>query len=138
MSPEYDRMVRLRTEVLRKPLGLVFTEEQLSSEYDSYHIGAFSVDEVALTGCMILTPMSNGDMKMRQVAVDPTLQGQGIGQRMVEFAEVFAARQGAHQIVLHARENAISFYEKLGYKIDKEPFTEVGIPHRFMSKNLRL
>ena len=137
MSPEYDRMVSLRTEVLRKPLGLEFTEEQLSGEYDSYHVGAFSEDDVALVGCMVLTPLENGDMKMRQVAVDPSIQGKGVGQRMVAFAEVFAARQDARRMVLHARDTAIPFYERLGYKIDKEPFTEVGIPHRFMSKDLR-
>jgi hypothetical protein len=31
-TKEYEQMVRLREEILRKPLGLQFTEEELESE----------------------------------------------------------------------------------------------------------
>jgi len=39
-------------------------------------------------------------------------------------------------MVLHAREAAIPFYLRLGYELEGEPFTEVGIPHRRMVKLL--
>lgn len=32
-TPEYDGTVRLRYEILRKPLGLFFTENDLAAEY---------------------------------------------------------------------------------------------------------
>lgn len=39
-------------------------------------------------------------------------------------------------MILHAREYAIPFYEKSGYLAISELYTEVGLPHRTMSKKL--
>ncbi|MMZ69082.1 putative N-acetyltransferase YjcF [compost metagenome] len=76
-------------------------------------------------------------MKMRQVAVDESLRGQQVGRRMVVFAEEIAREEGYARFVLNARQVAIPFYEKLGYNIISEEFTEVGIPHRKMAKLLQ-
>ena len=46
-SPEYQQMVKLRDTVLRKPLGLTFTQEDLESEKDNILIAAFEeLDEL--------------------------------------------------------------------------------------------
>ena len=45
-SPEYDRMVSLRYDVLRKPLGLEFTPEELARDTHDILIGAFDDDEI--------------------------------------------------------------------------------------------
>ena len=37
---------------------------------------------------------------------------------------------------MHARETAVGFYEKLGYKVVGDKFTEVTIPHYVMEKKL--
>jgi predicted GNAT family N-acyltransferase len=37
---------------------------------------------------------------------------------------------------MHARKDAIGFYEKQGYKISGDEFTEVTIPHFVMEKKL--
>ena len=39
-------------------------------------------------------------------------------------------------MVLHARETAVGFYEKLGYKTSGDKFIEVTIPHFPMQKEL--
>ena len=54
-SPEYDAAVALRSSVLRQPLGLAFSEAQLSAEADSHHIGCYI--EGQLVGCLVLRPM---------------------------------------------------------------------------------
>ena len=38
--------------------------------------------------------------------------------------------------VAPGRPAAVAFYERLGYEIDGEPFTEVGLAHRRMRKAL--
>ncbi len=38
---------------------------------------------------------------------------------------------------MHARESAIGFYQKQGYEIQGEMFTEVSIPHFQMEKQIR-
>jgi len=37
---------------------------------------------------------------------------------------------------MHARKNAIGFYEKMGYKVKGPEFQEVSIPHYEMEKKL--
>lgn len=60
-----------------------------------------------------------------------------IGTRIVKRCEKWAKQNGFNVIETHAREVALDFYLKLGYEIKKEPFMEIGIPHRFMEKTLR-
>ncbi len=43
-SAEYQQMVKLRDDILRKPLGLGFTPEELEKEKDNMLIGAFEDD----------------------------------------------------------------------------------------------
>ncbi|MBK9335800.1 MAG: GNAT family N-acetyltransferase [Lewinellaceae bacterium] len=134
-TPEFDDAVRLRYEVLRKPLGMEYTAEQIAAEYDQFHLAAYSAAGW-LVGYLNLTPCENNEVKMRQVAVDSRCQGSGIGKAMVAASEEFARQRGFHKIVLHARETAVPFYLKLDYKIVGERFEEVTIPHFRMEKIL--
>ena len=133
-TPEYEQTITLRDEVLRKPLGLSFTKEYLEQDRDDAHFAALGAGGVL--GCLILHPVSPDEMKMRQVAISPHSQGLGIGRKLVEASEVFARAKGASKILLNARETAVKFYLALGYEIVGDPFTEVGLPHRLMKKNL--
>ena len=45
-SKEYQQMVNLRYEIMRKPLGLSFSPEELSKEKNDILIGAFDEDEM--------------------------------------------------------------------------------------------
>jgi predicted GNAT family N-acyltransferase len=134
-TPEYDETVRLRYEVLRKPLGLEFTEEQLAKEYQDTHLGIYN-EYNELIACLIMTEKDASVVKMRQVAVSSELQGKGVGKELVYFFEAMAKHRGYKTIELHARETAVPFYEKLGYTAQGEIFTEVNIPHLYMSKLL--
>ena len=40
-SKEYQQMVDMRLQILRKPLGLIFTDEELAKETEDILIGAF-------------------------------------------------------------------------------------------------
>lgn len=133
-SSEYEQMLGLRTEVLRKPLGLTFTQEQLEKESADYLIGAFDLG--TLLGCCILSPSDSVTIQLRQMAVDPEVQRQGIGQQVVAFAENLAQSNQFKTVMLHARIPAVPFYEKLGYRRVGEAFVEVGISHFQMEKTL--
>jgi predicted GNAT family N-acyltransferase len=37
---------------------------------------------------------------------------------------------------MHARKNAVGFYEKMGYQVTGDEFTELTIPHYIMEKQL--
>lgn len=133
-STEYEQSLALRDEVLRKPLGLRFSDEELQRERDHYHL----VCQVGgqIIGCLVLVPTSRGELRMRQVAVVPELQRQGIGRALTEFAEGFARKRGFTTVTLHARDYAVGFYDKLGYQRLGEPFEEISLVHWKMQKQL--
>jgi ribosomal protein S18 acetylase RimI-like enzyme len=133
-SREYQQMVQLRNEILRRPLGLIFTPEELEREKDEILIGAF--EEEKMLGCCMLVQEEPGSVRLRQMAVLNNLQGKGIGRALMIFAENIARDRGFKKITMHARKTAIGFYEKLGYKTSGEQFEEVTIPHYIMEKSL--
>jgi ribosomal protein S18 acetylase RimI-like enzyme len=134
-TPAYDESVGLRDDILRKPLKMVFYAEDLAKEYDQTHIGYYAKNGI-MVGCLILQDYGDGNAKMRQVAVAENYQSKGIGQKMVAFSEVYARQNGFTKMVLHARESACPFYDKLGYDRVGERFEEVNIPHFKMEKVL--
>jgi predicted GNAT family N-acyltransferase len=133
-TKEYNEMIRLRNEVLRKPLGLTFNPEELEKEKQNLHIAAFEDDQ--MLGCCMLVEEEPEMVRLRQMAVINDLQGKGVGRALMQFAENLARDRGYKKITMHARKNALGFYEKMGYrKIGKE-FEEITIPHFVMEKEL--
>jgi len=133
-SPEYQQMVKLRDVVLRKPLGLTFTQEDLESEKENILIAAF--EEERMLGCCMLVEERPDIVRLRQMAVLNALQGKGIGRALMNFAENIARDRGYKIVKMHARNNSIGFYEKVGYKRKGDEFIEVTIPHYVMEKML--
>ncbi|MEO7045053.1 MAG: GNAT family N-acetyltransferase [Ferruginibacter sp.] len=133
-TKEYQQMVKLRMQILRQPLGLTFTKEELEKEKDNILIAAFDEDE--MLGCCMLTKVDNKTLQLRQMAVNNNLQGKGIGASIMSFAENISRDRGYKKLLMHARDTAIGFYEKFGYKVVGNQFTEVNIPHHVMEKAL--
>lgn len=132
---EYNQMIDLRMQILRAPLGLTFSKEDLEKEKEDILLGCF--DEEKLEGCCLLTEIEPGTVKLRQMAVLDGLQGKGIGRALMNFAENVARDAGYKKLTMHARKTAVGFYEKLGYSICSDEFEEVTVPHYIMEKKLR-
>lgn len=133
-SGEYMKMIELRKQILREPLGLSFTEEELKNEKNELLIAAF--DEDIIMGCCVLSKIDDETIRLRQMAVMDTVQGKGIGASIMTFAENLARDKGYRYMIMHARNTAIGFYEKFGYKPKGEEFIEVNLPHHVMEKEL--
>ena len=133
-SPEYWETIALRRKILRTPLGLDFDPEDLEKEVRDLHVASF--DLAQLVGCLVLTPVSAEDIKMRQVAVDDALQSKGVGTQLVIYSERLARDRGYKRMVLSARTTAVPFYERLKYTKEGEEYEEVTVPHWRMVKDL--
>ncbi len=133
-SAGYREECALRDEVLRRPLGMSLWDEDLSSEALQYHFGWFA--NGCLLACLIAVPLTETEVKVRQMAVSPEAQGRGIGRLLLTAMEREWAARGYREAVLHARAGALGFYQKLGYQCEGPGFTEVGIPHRRMRNGL--
>lgn len=133
-SAEYRQMLKLRDDILRKPLGLGYDALELEKEKENMLIGAFEDEE--MLGCCMLVEENAETLRLRQMAVLNDLQGKGIGRALMNFAENLARDRGFKTMSMHARKNTAGFYEKMGYKITSEEFTEITIPHYIMEKRL--
>ncbi len=133
-SEKYLQTVELRREILRRPLGIDFSEEQLAKENADIHLVGLLDNQVI--ACLILTPEVNHKIKMRQVAVDQRFQSQGVGKNLIAFAEKTARMNGFLYMHCNARETAVAFYLKNGYLKSGDVFHEVNLPHYYMSKML--
>lgn len=99
---------------------------------------AWSGDD--LVGCVLIADRGEGTGYFGMLSIRPTLQGGGLGRRLVEDAHaVLAERFGARRVrisVLPQRETLIAWYERLGYQRrgDTLPFPygnpRFGLPKR--------
>ena len=110
---------------------LVFIVEQNIPEQDewddqdaiSQHFVVYDRDQ-AIATARLLQNNSVG-----RVAVIQKYRGQGIG-RMIMLDIIRYAQQQQHPFLkLSSQLQAISFYEKLGFVTQGDPYDECGIPH---------
>lgn len=134
-SLQYEQMVALRDKVLRKPLGLSFTTEELAKDSNDILLGCF--EGIEMIACLIITQLPNQTYKLRQMAVDESRQNKGIGREIIQFAETIVIENKVQLIELNARKVAVEFYLKINYKIVGDIFFEVGIEHLRMEKSLK-
>jgi len=79
-------------------------------------------------GCVAVLELIPGPdhLLVENVAVEPALQGQGLGRRLMHFAETEAARRGLDEVRLFTNErftDDLTFYDRLGYtEFDREPY----------------
>jgi len=135
-SSRYDELVELRYKVLLEPLGLKFLDSFRSKEVAYLHIGCIENLEDKLVGGLILAPINDEDIRLMQVAVSPSYQGEGIGRALVEYAQKRAKEAGFSKIIMHAMLSVVAFYEKMGYTQQGDLFEEQGITFAKMVKDL--
>ena len=133
-SKDYWKLVQLRDKVLREPLDLMFSEEELFLESSQIHMGCFEEEQAAAS--LSIVKLENGNLKIRQVCVHPFAQGKGLGKKLAAFSESWATENNFKILECNARETAIPFYESMGYQKVGDQFSELAIPHFKMRKEL--
>jgi len=135
-SEEYKSLLKIRYDVLRKPLGTELSAKDIEADDKEFHVAVF--DGANAIACVLLRPINADIIKLRQMAVTDACQGQGIGAKLVLHAEELAASRGFKTMELHARKFAQGFYEKLGYATEGEEFIEATVPNIKMFKSLEI
>lgn len=133
-SVDYQKMIDLRTKVLRVPLGLTYSADDLARDKSDILLSSFEGEEII--GCCILTIIDKETIQLRQMAVLDSFQQKGVGRSLIQFAEEIAKERFAKTIILHARKLVAEFYLKNGYTKEGDEFVEVNIPHYQMRKEL--
>ena len=119
--------------MLRNPMGMMTTVEEIEAEKDLIHIAGFEGGWLCAT-CLLVPERSA--VRMKRVAVHPALQSTGIGTAMLRFCEALARDRGIRELYAHARETAVRFYQNAGYTTEGDYFNEIGIPHIVVRRSL--
>ena len=136
LSADFWRTVVLRQRVLRDPLSLTLSvAEVLQEGPPQRHFALLS--QATILGCAIALPTSDGQVKIRQVAIAASHAGRGLGRFLMNGVEDILAREVPfRKVSLHARVVVQRFYERLGYAAVGGTFEEIGLPHILMEKAL--
>lgn len=135
-ASEWDQYYRFRWEILRKPLQLPLGSER--DEFDPYAHHRMLIDEAGQP-CAVgrLYQLSGDEAQIRHVAVDTQRRLGGLGTRLLEALEAQARDLGVRRIVMNARSQSISFFERHGYVAVGDGPSQFGrLQHQQMIKEL--
>ncbi len=116
----------------------MFAGDELST---TFHLGAFVDNQLVGVVTSLQNQHSDFEVKnqyqLRGMGILPQFQKTGVGKLLVEKAEAAVLKKGSTFIWMNAREKAVNFYKKLGYKPVGSIFNipDVG-PHYVMIKHL--
>ena len=132
---EWKAYYALRFNVLREPWNQPVGSEVLADEDQAIH--AIAVEDNEVLGVARMHESAEKQGQVRCVATATAAQGKGIGKAIMAYLEEQAKAKGWTEIVLEARENAVPFYQAIGYNIVAESYLLFGeIQHYRMSKTL--
>lgn len=100
------------------------------------HIGVFDANDlVGISSLYQREPDTFGPgvvFQLRGMAVSETHQHSGVGKKLVEAALQTAREKGGGVLWCNARDSAVGFYQKCGFKISGEPFDLPGIGRHYV------
>jgi len=129
----------LKVKIVR---GIVFIEEQKVQwdgemdefEEESWHyLGEIDGEPVAAGR---LRQVADGTIKVERIAVRPAWRGRGYGEEVVQFLIDEAIEKGARKLAMHAQIHLQDFYAKFGFVAQGEIFSECGIEHMAMVREV--
>lgn len=131
---DFELYYDLRWRILRKPWDQPKGSEKDELEDKSIHAMVCNEDRIPI-GIGRAHFNSDEEAQIRYMAVEEKWQEKGVGKMILSYLEEKVKEKGAKNIVLNARDIAIKFYERNGYRIVKEAHTLFDvIPHYRMMK----
>jgi predicted GNAT family N-acyltransferase len=76
------------------------------------------------------------DGHVGRMAVVRAARGQGVGGLLLAALVERARARGMRRVALNAQTHAVPFYARFGFAVEGEAFTEAGIPHVAMVRDL--
>ena len=135
-AEEFEEYYELRWRILRAPWRQPRGSEKDDWEHLADHVTARD-GHGRLLGVGRLHLNNPGEAQVRYMATEEDCRGRGVGLAVYRHLESIAARRHVARISLNARDSALGFYEKLGFKVVGEgPLLFGEIPHKAMVKEM--
>ena len=132
----------LRRRVLRDGRADAVVQNPGDDVPGAFHLAAIDDDDavVAVASCAPepsdFRPAARSPFRLRGMAVEPSLQGQGIGAVLLDAAVSRLRMLGADVVWANGRDTALGFYEQRGWTVLGDGFITVGIPHHVVLLDL--
>ena len=134
---EFQRYRDLRWKILRAPHNQPRISEQDDAGTKDYPIMVCEVDGIPI-GVGRAHFISEFEAQIRSISVEPEWEGKGIGSIVLKELEKIVIARGARRIIIHARNSAVEFYKKYGYKSVEPSYTLFGeIEHTLIEKSIK-
>jgi GNAT superfamily N-acetyltransferase len=103
----------------------------------TFHLAVVD-DDGALVAVATFLPTGSGEVQLRGMAVDPGRQSAGLGRVLLDAAVARLRADGVTRLWANARDTAVPFYERLGWRVTGDGFlhAESGLPHHSMELEL--
>lgn len=117
----FKHYYHLRWQLLRSPWNQPEGSEVDDMEDLCFHLMAVD-NSNQIIGVARLQLNSDNEAQIRYMAVAKPYQVKGIGRELVNVMEQRVQHSSCKNIVLDARESAVGFYQKLGYRIVEKSY----------------
>ena len=134
---DIDRCLRIRRNVFVMEKGV--PEDIEMDEYDcpnndcTHFLIRYNNADVGTLRCLRFSPEA---VKIQRFCILSSCRGLGIGKKTMEYIEALYKDLGVSVIEMNAKFEVSAFYEKCGYKIVSDTFTEAGVVHVKMVKRI--
>lgn len=113
-SDEYWAGISLRNKLLKTTAKKEKILTIPIEEKNDSHVAALDGDQVI--GTLIISKADQQSAQIKQVAVNNAYQGEGVGKKMLVFAERVLRITGFNKVFLLGRSQAWGFYVRAGYQ----------------------
>jgi predicted GNAT family N-acyltransferase len=132
----YALCIAIRYNVFVMEQECPILEECTPQEDNCHHYVALEADDIPL-GTARWREYDAKTAKVERVATMEAARGKGVASKlMMKVVEDIADTKKYEHIILGAQNEAIPFYEKLGYVVYGDEFMDAGIKHHMMGKTL--
>ncbi len=123
----------------------VFTKEKLvpkNIEVDAYdklcgNCDHFLIEyDLTKVGALRCLKVEDKTVILQRLCFLKDYRGLGLGRKVLQYIEKYYKTYGMRRITADAKYDALTFYEKCGYKKVSDVFVEAGVEHIKIMKNL--
>lgn len=120
----------VREAVFVNEQGIPAELEWDNADANALHVLALCTSEPIGTGRLL------AEGRIGRMAVSRAWRGRGVGSAMLTQLLELARQQGHRHVCLSAQHTVIGFYQQHGFEPQGQPYTEAGILHQKMHREL--
>ena len=131
---EIAAIQHIRTKVFQEEQGVSAELEFDGLDADAIHFLAYTNSKAV--GTARIREIDRHTAKIERVAVLVKARNKGVGRQLMSAALNTISQQKKTKVIVHAQAYIASLYQQLGFEIVGEKFSEAGIAHVKMVKQL--